>query len=189
MVAHGASRRATVAQLERLGERDFDFELVRGALVPVSPGGEEHGALTGHLTVKLGAFVAARRLGRVYAAETGFVLAREPDLVRAPDISMIRRERLARGRIRRGFVSGAPDLAVEVRSPDQTLAALFAKAHEYLAAGARLVWIVDPRARRVHVLRPDRSRVVRSGTQILDGGDVVPGFRLRLAELFGVLDS
>jgi Uma2 family endonuclease len=183
----GPAALVSVRHLARMGERDFDFELVRGRLVPVSPGGAEHGALTGHLTVRLGAFVEARNLGRVYAAETGYVLARNPDVVRAPDVSLIRRERLPRGRIRPGFVNGPPDFAVEVRSPDQTLAELFAKAREYLVAGAGLVWIVEPRARRVHVLQRGHQRIVRSGSQTLDGGEVVPGFRLRLPDLFGVL--
>ena len=177
-------RLVTAEELEQMGEQDFGFELVRGELVPVSPAGEEHGRLVMRLAARLATFVEAHGLGVVYAAETGFVLARNPDTVRGPDVSFVRRERFRQVGGRRGFVPGAPDLAVEVRSPDNTLAELAVKAADYLSGGARLVWIVDPRRQRVYVHRPGRKVEALSLGDALDGGEVISGFRLPLSDLF-----
>lgn len=174
----------TAEQLERMGERDFDFELVRGRLVPVTPAGREHGALVMLLGARVCLFVEARGLGRVYAAETGFVLRRNPDTVRAPDVSFVSREREAKMPSWRGFLEGAPDLAAEVRSPDDSLSALFRKAAEYLEAGARMVWIVDPLSREVHVYQPYQAVQVFGDGATLEGDPVLPGFTLPLPQLF-----
>lgn len=177
----------TAEELERMGKRDYDYELVRGRLVPVSPAGAEQGALAGFLVIELGAFVRAANLGLVYTAETGFILSRNPDGVRAPDLSVVTRDRPAGVRPPRGFIEGAPDLAIEIRSPDNTMAELTAKAAEYLDGGARLVWIVNPASRQVQVHRPGVSAARLTERDVLDGGDVVPGFALPVARLFGVL--
>lgn len=174
--------------MEKPGRSDYDFELVCGELVRVTPAGGEHGALAGFLTVELGGFVRAHRLGTIYVAETGFVLSRDPDTVRAPDISFVSRNRPAGGRAPRGFVEGPPDLAIEIRSPDNTSKELAAKTADYLAAGARLVWIVEPRSRQVQVHRPNQPAVTLSVGDTLDGGDVVSGFTLRISELFAALE-
>jgi len=172
----------TAEELERLGTLDQDYELVRGELVPVSP----PGPIQGHLAIRIGgaldAFVRPRQLGTVYV-ETGYILARAPDTVRGPDVSFLSRERAA-ALGRRGFVPHAPDLAVEIRSPDQTLAELTAKLQEYLDAGARLAWLVDPPSQTVRVHEPQRAPRVLAIGDVLDGGEVLPGFGLPVAELF-----
>ncbi len=177
----------TAEELERMGSPDFGFELVRGELVPVTPAGREHGALTAFLIAELTAFVRARNLGRVYN-ELGFKLFTNPDTVRAPDVSFVSWDREAAFKGRRGFVPGAPDLAIEIVSEDNTAAQLAAKATEYLEAGTRLVWVVDPESRQVTVHRPDQAVLTLSATQTLDGGDVLPGFTLLLTRLFAELD-
>lgn len=177
----------TAEELERMGERDFGFELVRGELIPVSPAGREHGALTAFLTAALDAFVRPRGLGRVYA-DTGFTLFTNPDTVRGPDVSVVSRDRDLALKARRGFIPGPPDLAVEIASSDKTPAQLSGKAADYLAAGARIVWIVDPETRCVAVHRPGQLTVTLSSEQALDGGDVLPGFSLSLSRLFAELD-
>lgn len=174
----------TAEELERMGHQDFGYELVRGELVPVSPPGPEQGRLATHLASELFVFVRAHGLGTVYV-ETGYILFRRPDTVRGPDISFLSRERSAAVRGRRGFVPFAPDLAVEIRSPDNTLAELTAKAQEYLEAGTRLVWLVDPPSQTVQVHQPGRAVHVPPRGGVLDGGEVLPGFTLPLAELFG----
>jgi Uma2 family endonuclease len=88
----------------------------------------------------------------------------------------------------RGFIQGAPDFAIEVRSPEDRLRALVAKARDYLAAGGRLVWIVDPATRRVYVHRRGRLPRVVQGRAVLDGGDVLPRFSLPLADVFADLE-
>jgi Uma2 family endonuclease len=172
--------------MERPGRSDYDFELVRGELVRVTPTGGEHGILAGFLTVELGGFVRAHRLGTIYVAETGFVLSRDPDTVRAPDVSFVSGARSAAERAPRGFVEGPPDLAIEIRSPENTRMELAAKTEDYLAAGARLVWIVEPRSRQVQVHRPNQPAVTLSVGDRLEGGDVVPGFELSISDLFTV---
>jgi len=180
MAAH---QLVTAEELERMGHQDFGYELVRGELVPVSPPGGEHGELATRIAAALYGFVQARRLGTVYV-ETGYVLFRDPDTVRGPDVSFLSRDRAARVRDRRGFVPGAPDLAIEIRSPDNTPAELSDKAQEYLDAGARLVWVVDPPSRSVQVHQAGHPPRVLSKGEVLDAGEVLPGFTLPLAELF-----
>lgn len=172
----------TAEELERMSTLDGDYELVRGKLVPVNP----PGPIQGHLAIRIGGaldtFVRARRLGTVHV-ETGYILARGPDTVRGPDVSFLTRER-ATALGSRGFVPHGPDLAVEIRSPDQTLAELTSKIQEYLDAGTRLAWLVDPRSQTIRVQEPARAPRVLEVGDVLDGGDVVPGFRLALKELF-----
>ena len=174
----------TAEQLERMGNLDVDYELVRGVLVPVTPPGPEHGELAAYLAARLVAFTRPRRVGTVYV-ESGYVLFRGPDTVRGPDVSFLSRERAAQVKGRRGFVPFAPELAVEIRSPENTLAELSAKARDYLEAGTRLVWIVDPPSHTAQVHEPGKAPRLLSRDAVLDGGDVLPGFTLPLAELFG----
>ena len=158
-------------------------ELVRGQLVRMPPAGGEHGRVAFNLARELGVHVKARGLGTVYAAETGFVLGRNPDTVRAPDVAFIRAERRGETATAR-FIPGAPDLAVEVLSTHDTHRSLAAKAADWLAAGARLLWVVDPEARTVTVHRPGAEPLVLGEDERLDGDDVVPGFRLPVADIF-----
>lgn len=178
----------TAEELERMGEQDQDYELVRGELVPVMPAGREHGVLTGFLMYELTSFARKHRLGRVYPDGVGYQLFSNPDTVRAPDVSFVSRARDAALRAHRGFIRGAPDLAVEVVSPDNILSQLTAKGQEYLEAGCRVVWIVDGKARAAYVVKPGAPRLRLAGTDTLDGGEVLPGFSLPLERLFAELD-
>jgi len=157
-------------------------ELVRGRPVPVNPANPHHGRMALRVGARLLAYVEPRRLGSVMV-EAGFTLARNPDTVRGPDVSFVRAGR-PDFPPRKGFAPGAPDLAVEVVSPDNTMAQLMVKAAEYLAAGTELVWIVDYDDATVRVLRPDAEPVTLRIGDALDGGATVAGFTLPLAELF-----
>jgi Uma2 family endonuclease len=182
----GARYVVTADELERMGKANI--ELVRGELIPVmTPAGEQHGALAAFLTVEIGTFVRAQQLGRVYV-EVGFRLFTDPDTVRGPDVSFVSRERAATQPRRRGFVHGIPDLAIEIASMDKPMSVLAVKAEEYVAAGTRLVWLVDAETRQVHVRRPGRPVRILSERDALDGDEVLPGFTLPLARLFGELD-
>jgi Uma2 family endonuclease len=182
-----AKHLVTAEELERMGERGHLLELVRGELVPVNPPGGEHGELAAVMAAELLAFVRPRGLGRVYV-ESGFVLTRRPDTVRGPDVSFVSRGREAVAGRRAGFVQAAPDLAVEIWSPDNSMVKLRAKAREYLAAGTRLVWLLDPRKRVVEVHAAGTPVVMPDADDSLDGADVLPGFRLSVRALFAVLD-
>jgi Uma2 family endonuclease len=162
-------------------------ELVGGTLVMMSPAGFEHGVVTQRIAAFLHAHVAARKLGVVTAAETGFLLARSPDTVRAADVAFVAQQRLPRGRTV-GFFEGAPDLAVEVLSPselrdDASRARAADKVACWLAAGCLEVWSVDPGSRTVtvHTASDASTRVSEAGSFV---STAVPGLSVTLADLF-----
>lgn len=157
-------------------------ELVRGVLAVREPAGYRHGEVTARLMKTLMDHVDAHDLGPVFAAETGFRLASDPDTVRAPDIAFIRQERLP-DPPPRGFAPLAPDLAVEVLSPDDRPGEILAKVGDWLNAGTRLVWVVDPERRIARVYRHDGTELLVPADGALDGEDVVPGFSCPLAFL------
>lgn len=160
------------------------MELAYGEVVRMAPVGGEHGAKQSRLDRRLGAFVELHDIGEV-GVEIGFVLAREPDLVRAPDISFTAKERLSAG-LPVGFVDGPPTLAVEVKSPGDTEPELLRKVAEYLEAGAEPVWVVRPRERTVTVHRMDRQDE-RGAGEVLTSEDAAfgaAGFELSIDELF-----
>jgi Uma2 family endonuclease len=124
------------------------------------------------------------RLGEVFEGETGFLLAREPDTVRAPDIAFVAAERIATAERQKGFWVGAPDLAVEVVSPGDTQREIDEKVMAWLDAGARLVWVVNPTWRTVTIYRSRRKIRVLTEDDELSGEDVVPGFRCPVGAVF-----
>ncbi|MGH3147736.1 MAG: Uma2 family endonuclease, partial [Rubrobacter sp.] len=131
----------------------FRYELVRGELRKMPPAGSEHGYVAINVGTSLKSHVRANELGRVYAAETGFKLASDPDTVRAPDAAFVSRERVDKAGRVAGFWPGAPDLAVEVISPCDTHAQVVEKALAWLDAGCRMVLAADPERRTVTVYR------------------------------------
>ena len=112
------------------------------------------------------------------------MLARKPDTVRGPDVAFVSRERFERNADTVKAFAGAPDLAVEVLSPSNTAAAMHAKVADYLAAGARCVWVVDPESQTVTVYTSLLWPYRLGEEETLDGDDVVPGFRVRVGEIF-----
>lgn len=136
-------------------------ELVRGELRMMSPAGFRHGRIAQHLAMVIANFVYENDLGEVTAAETGFIIARSPDTVRAPDVGFVRKERLAEAP-ERGFFPGAPDVAVEVLSPDDRASEVLAKVRDWLSGGAAQVWVVDPEKRTLSVYRMQRGEQVVS---------------------------
>lgn len=167
-----------------LPEEDVEWtELVRGEVVREPPPFYGHGLVAGNLFYHLRRFVEEHRLGRV-VGEAGFVVERGPDTVRGPDVSYLSSERIAAQRRREGYFEGAPDLAVEVLSKGNTRREMARKIGEYLAAGARQVWIVDPVRRTVTVHARHRPSRVFTSTDHLDGGDLLPGFSLPVCRIF-----
>jgi Uma2 family endonuclease len=174
----------TADELFAMPNDGFRSELVKGELIRMSPAGDEHGEITVKITAPLFAHVSAHNLGKVYAAETGFIITRDPDTVRAPDVAFVSRQRIeAAGRIK-SYRIGAPDLAVEVLSPGDSVRYVEGKVAEWLDAGARLVWVVSPKLRTVTVYHSLVGIVVLTEKDTLDGGDVVPGFQIAVADLF-----
>jgi Uma2 family endonuclease len=130
----------------------------------------------------IGHFLRTHASGRLLAAETGFVLSTNPDTVRAPDVAFVRNERIP-DPLPRGYARFAPDLVVEVLSPDDRPGEVLEKVADWLRAGTRLVWVIDPEQRTGRVYRPDGTVMLENEMNVLDGEDVLPGFSYRLAEV------
>jgi Uma2 family endonuclease len=173
----------TVEQLLELHEPGFSHELVRGELRRMSNAGWWHGLIALRLGARIQNHVEQRGLGGAFAAGTGFLLARGPDTVRCPDVAFVRTERLPE-RAASGLFVGAPDLAVEVTSPSDTFTAVHEKALDWLAHGAREVWVVEAETRALRVYRPGGAMQFLATTDTLRGGDVLPGFEVPVADLF-----
>jgi Uma2 family endonuclease len=173
-------------ELLRLPRGQFRYELVNGEPKRTSPTGHEHGRITIRLTVPLAQHVQSNFFGEVYAAETGFRLKSNPDTVLAPDIAFITRPRVKEVGATRGYWPGAPDLAVEVLSPDERPAQVNNKVSEWLTSGARQVWVVSPKLRTIAVYRSITDATTLSEKDTLEGGDLLPGFRLEVSEVFRV---
>ena len=158
-------------------------ELIRGELVHMSPAGGEHGWTIAKLTAKLVVFVEQHRLGFVFGAETGFVIERDPDTVRAPDVSFVRSGRITT-RPTRKFLPFAPDLAVEVISPSDSSTKVSAKAEQWLRCGTTTVWLIDPvRDSAAVCVLEDDVFVLRAVTELADA-ELLPGFVLPVKSLF-----
>ena len=173
----------TAEELLRLNLSGKRTELVRGVLLVREPAGYRHGKVAIALTVAIGKYVESTQLGELLAAETGFRLATDPDTVRAPDLAFIRRERVPIP-APKGFAELAPDLVVEVLSPDDRPGEVLAKVGDWLTAGSALVWVIDPIRQLARVYRADGSETVLSRDASLDGEQVLPGFACPLAMLF-----
>jgi len=150
----------------------------------MAPSGSEHVGIIIEISTPLHQFVKAHGLGRVLGTEGGFIISRKPDTVRAPDVAFISADRIPGGRLPKGFFPGAPDLAVEVMSPSDTAEELDEKVQDWLAAGTRLVWVVNPKSKTVAVYdSPSASRILHI-EETLDGGELLPGFALPLRQIF-----
>ena len=175
----------TADELLAMPDDGFVYELIKGELIKVShPPGHEHGLVAMNIAGPLFEYVKSRRLGNVYAAETGFLLEQNPDTVRAADASFVRRERIEKAGPVAGYWIGAPDLAVEVLSPSDTVRRVEGKVAQWLEAGTRMVWVVSPRLHTVTVYRSLTNIETLTEKDSLDGGDVVPGFQISVAEIF-----
>ena len=174
----------TADELLAMPDDGHSYELVKGELRMAPPPGSEHGEITMNLAGPLYQHVKNNNLGVVFAAETGFKLESNPDTVRAPDVAFVRMESVQRTGRLPGYRSGSPDLVVEVLSPSDRVTSVEEKVAEWLEGGAQMVWVLSPRLHTVTVYRSLTDIVTLTEKDTLDGGDVVPGFHLRVAEIF-----
>ena len=174
----------TAEELLDMPDDGYRYELVRGELRKMAPAGSEHTVAGVQVVTSLNVHARANNLGRVFGADGGFLLARNPDTVRAPDAAFVRRERVEATGLVRGYWPGPPDLAVEVISPNDRYSEVAEKVADWLAAGTRMVIVVDPRRRVAAVHLPGQEPVTLAEGDTLEGGDVVPGWRMLVGEIF-----
>jgi Uma2 family endonuclease len=180
----------TADMLERLPDDGWHYELLEGRVLRMPPPGTDHGNLEARLSRRLGNYVEEQRLGEVYVGEGGWDLTRpgeSGDTVLGADVAFVRAARLPLPSPRRGtsYRPLAPDLVVEIASPSQYQPEMGEKAQLWLDRGVRLVWVVWPARRAIDIWTPDAGapRTLHDGNY-LTGGDVVPGFRLPLADIW-----
>ena len=162
----------------------FRHELVRGELRKMPYRGLLEGQVSASITTSLGIHVNANRLGTAFAGGTGFLLESDPDHVRAPCVAYVRRERAESVVDRDDYFPGAPDLAIEVVSPSDLYADVEEKVADLLDAGALAVVVVNPQNRTVKVHRSRTDIVALDESDTLDVGDVVPGWRMSVKDIF-----
>lgn len=176
------TRPFTADELLRLPDDGFRYELVEGELRKMSPAGGKHGRIALRIALRLATHVEQHQLGIVYSSDTGFILSRSPDTVRAPDVAFDRAERAVDTA---GYLPGPPDLAIEVLSPSDLYSEVVQKTSEYLQAGTRAVVVVDPWKRVVRIHRPAGAETITTTvTDVLAVDDVVPGWKMSLDDIF-----
>ena len=178
----------TLEEYRRMSEDDaWRDELVRGRVVREPRPGVPHALVLEALFRALAARIPTTRARLLF--ETGFLLSVESPTVRGPDLSIVMAERLPLQSSREGFWTIAPDLAIEVVSPSNSAAEMREKVMDYLQAGSRLVWVVDPKSRTIAVYRSRNDIRLLTVEDELDGGDVLPEISIPVAEIFAPLDS
>lgn len=183
MVPQAAVEAFTADDLLAMPDDGLRRELIEGEVHVTPPPGEEHAVVAAEILISLGTHVRAMGLGRVHS-EGGFRIASDPDTVLAPDVAFVSRERIEQVAIGKGYRAGAPDLAVDVVSPRDSFTEVEAKVARWLEAGCRMVVVVNPARRAATVYRSRDDIVLLAESDVLDGGDVVPGWTLPLRELF-----
>jgi Uma2 family endonuclease len=161
-----------------------EWELIDGELVPVTPSGFESSSLGHRIGWIIGNFVYAHELGLMTGADGGYVLFPDRATIRVSDVAFIRRDRLPPQGERSRFPRLAPDLAVEVLSPSDSTSEVIAKIEMYQEAGIPLIWVVDPQKTTITIIAAGRPTTVLKPGDLLEGGDVLPGFSVPVAEIF-----
>jgi len=180
------SRLLTADELAALPTEGLRLELVRGELVAMPPTQGDHGTSAMRLGALVGHYILTHDLGEVYAAETGFLIERNPDTVRAPDFAFIAKERVTPETDAPTWVPVVPDLVVEVVSSGDRESGVATKVQMWLDAGVRLVWVVYPQRREVLIHHPGRPPAVLAVSDTISGEEVVPGFSCLVAQVFGL---
>jgi len=168
----------TADELLAMPDDGMKHELVRGELITMSPAGSDHGKIIWRIARSLGNYAAERGLGEIHF-DTGFILARNPDTVRVPDVPFVR---TARELDEQGFYPACPDIAVEVMSPTDRYTDVREKVHDYVHAGTPVVIVVDPKKRVAWMYTPDERKLTIDDA--LTAPEILPGWSLPLRELF-----
>jgi len=160
------------------------WELIEGELVAMTPSGAEASTAGSNLNAMVNAHVRRNRLGFTFNAEGGFRPDPASETLRSPDVAFVRADRFPGGRRPTGFPALAPDFVAEVLSPTDRRSAALQKCAWWLESGVRLVWLVDPARRAVLALTPDELPTLAGEGDTLDGGEVIPGLAIPVADIF-----
>ena len=174
----------TADELLNLPKDGFRYELIRGKLRKRLAAGQTHGQYAWNIGLSLGGYAKANRLGKSYIADTGFILDTAPDHVRAPDYAFISNDRLSEIGESDGFARGAPDVAVEVISPNDRYTEVKEKVDDWLNAGCRAVIVVNPRNRTVDLHRSPTDATTLTQSDTLQIQDILPGWRMPIQDIF-----
>jgi len=159
-------------------------ELIDGRIVPMSPTNDQHGRIEFSFGRAIDEFARPRKLGQVMVGEVGIFTQRNPDRVRAADVLFISKERHAQRKKARGYLDIAPELVVEILSPEDTMQKITQKLREYFSIGVKLVWVADPDEQIVYVYRSLTDVREFKADDALPGDDVLPGFEVPVLSLF-----
>ncbi len=174
----------TADELLRLPRGQYRHELINGELKTMPLAGHKHGRITVRLSSPMAQFVWDKGLGEVFTAETGFKLTSNPDTVLAPDVCFVAKDQVERAGNSDGYFEGPPALAVEVLSPSERSGQVSKKVSQWLFFGAKQVWVVNPKTRTVVVHELDKDSVTLSEGEVIDGGNLLPGFQIPVSRLF-----
>lgn len=173
----------TAEDLWQLPDTGMRHELIDGELVEIMPPGGVHGAIAVILSTLLRVWAKQQRRGYI-GVEAGYILKRNPDKVRGPDVSYVRAESIPASGVPEGFWTIAPDLAIEVVSPTETAEEIREKVRDFLVAGTSIVWVVYPRSREVIVHLPNGTAQTYDENAVLTSPTILPNFSCTVAELF-----
>ena len=179
-----STSQVTAEELLTMPDDGFRYELVRGELRKMAPAGHTHGRYAWSIAFSMGRIVDANRLGEIYIADTGFVLATDTEHVRVPDVAFVRRERAEAVGDAPGFFPGPPDIAVEVISLSDRYTDVDEKVTDLLDSGTLAVILVDPRRRVVKVHRSSTDVAVLGEDDMLSVDDIVPEWQMLVGEIF-----
>jgi Uma2 family endonuclease len=174
----------TAEELFASPEYEKHCELVNGELITMAPAGGEHGIITIHITLLVGDFIWKRRLGKCVAAETGFILSRHPDTVRAPDFAFIPKDRIPPEGISEKFLTLVPAIVIEVLSPRDHALGIADKIEDWVRFGVDEVWVVNPKLKTLTVHTATHDPHLLRVNDTFQGSPILPGFSLPIADIF-----
>lgn len=179
-----ATQLMTAADFMTLQADGYAYELINGRLVEMSPAGYEHGSVAAVIIYFLVEYARRTKRGRVQTSETGFRTRRDDRTVRAPDAAFMPYTKVPETERFQGYLDIAPDLVVEVISPHDSAEAVEAKTQEWLDFGVRMVWNCYPSSQRIHIFRSGLKSEILTVNDTLEGGDILPGFRVEVSAFF-----
>jgi Uma2 family endonuclease len=186
MIQQTKNEITTAEQLFQAPDIGNRLELVRGVLIVMSPAGSEHGWIASRILIRLGTHVEANDLGKTFAAETGFLIEVNPDTVRAPDAAFVSHERLATAPPSSSYLQVAPDLVVEVVSPNDKSTDVESKAEQWLEAGSSIVLVADPKNQTIRVYKSKAQIEVFHSGEEFSSGDVCGDWKISVNEIFDI---